>query len=304
MRVGLIGLGAMGSGMAANLHRAGLLSMVYNRNRQRSADFTKACSVAVANSIAELVATCDTIIVCVSRDEDVLQVVAQIKTDIKPDSVVVDTSTVSHTTAKHVSCQLAKYEAHFLDAPVSGGVEGAKNGTLAMMVGGDSAVLERVRPVLAAISKTIVHMGGVGTGQATKAVNQIMAAGINQAVTEALAFAEAEGLPIDKVIEVIGAGASANWFLHHRGASMTQGEFAPGFKLGLHHKDLQICQAMVAEHGVHLPIIEMSLILYQRLIDEGFADEDISTLFRHKQRMFQQARSLSDLGDRSERKPF
>jgi len=172
------------------------------------------------------------------------------------------------------------------------------------MVGGDSAVLERVRPVLAAISKTIVHMGDVGTGQATKAVNQIMAAGINQAVTEALAFAEAEGLPIDKVIEVVGSGASANWFLHHRGTSMTQGEFAPGFKLGLHHKDLQICQAMVAEHGVHLPIIEMSLILYQRLIDEGFADEDISTLFRHKQRMFQQARSLSDLGDRSERKPF
>jgi len=261
MNVGIVGLGAMGGGMAANLHRAGVLACVYNRSRQRSDEFIKTCSVDVAGSVADLAAGCDVIIICVSHDEDVLAVVAQIEPVILPGTVVVDTSTVSHTTAKHVEKQLANRDAYFLDAPVSGGAEGAKNGTLAMMVGGDSVVLERVRPVLEAMTKTIVHMGGVGTGQATKAVNQIMGAGINQAVTEALAFAEAEGLPIDKVIEVVGAGASGNWFLDHRGATMTQDEFAPGFKLGLHYKDLEICKAMVAEHGVQLPVVEMTLIL-------------------------------------------
>lgn len=252
----------------------------------RSEAFVKTYAVDVAQSIDSLAAVCDVIIICVSRDKDVLEVMAQIEVGIKPGTVVVDTSTVSHITAKQVSKQLAMHHAHFLDAPVSGGVEGARNGTLAMMVGGDSAVLERVRSGLEAMTKTIVHMGDVGCGQATKAVNQIMAAGINHAVTEALAFAEAEQLPIDKVIEVVGSGAAANWFLGHRGASMVAGEFASGFKLGLHHKDLEICQAMVAEHGVKLPMIEMSLILYQNLIDEGFADEDISALFRHKQRLF------------------
>lgn len=286
MTVGVIGLGAMGTGMATNLHRAGLLSCVYNRSRQRSDAFISGHSVEVAGSIADLAVACQIIIVCVSRDEDVLEVVAQIESTIKPGSVVVDTSTVSHATAKQAAQQLADCGACFLDAPVSGGVEGAKNGTLAMMVGGDGAVLERVRPVLNTMTKTIVHMGDVGSGQATKAVNQIMAAGINQAVTEALAFAQVEGLPIDKVIEVVGSGASGNWFLNHRGASMVKGEFAPGFKMGLHYKDLEICKAMVAEHGVQLPIIEMTLILYKRLMDEGFADEDISALFRHKQRQF------------------
>jgi len=185
--------------MAANLHRAGVLSCVYNRSVQRSETFVKTYAVDVAQSIDSLAVVCDVIIICVSRDQDVLEVMAQIEAGIKPGTVVVDTSTVSHMTAKQVSKQLAIHHAHFLDAPVSGGVEGARNGTLA-------------------------------------------------------------------------------------------GEFAPGFKLGLHHKDLEICQAMVAGHGVKLPMIEMSLILYQSLIDKGFADEDISALFRHKQNMFLKSR--------------
>ena len=289
MKVGVIGLGAMGSGMAANLSRAGVLDCVYNRTRQRADCFCQAHRVDVADSIETLAARSDVIIICVSRDEDVLEVVAQIARCIRPDAVVIDTSTVSHATAKQVAQNLAERGAHFLDAPVSGGVEGAKKGALAMMVGGSADVLERVRPVLDHISHTIVHMGGVGAGQTTKAVNQIMAAGINQAVTEALAFAEAEQLPTDKVLEVVGSGAAGNWFLDHRGASMVAGDFTPGFKLGLHHKDLKICKTMVAEHGVQLPMIEMSLILYQRLIDEGFSNDDISTLYRYKRRLFQQA---------------
>ena len=179
--------------------------------------------------------------------------------------------------------------AAFLDAPVSGGIEGARNGTLAMMVGGDAGVLERVRPVLDSIAGRIEHMGPVGAGQATKAVNQVMAAGINQAVSEALAFAEALELPLDKVIEVVGGGAAGNWFLDHRGPAMSKGKFSPGFRVALHHKDLLICKQMAAAFGVSMPVVEMTLIHYRRLMQAGYGDEDISALFREKRRLFEKA---------------
>jgi 3-hydroxyisobutyrate dehydrogenase len=175
----------------------------------------------------------------------------------------------------------------FLDARVSGVVEGARSGNLAMMVGGDAEVLAKVRLLLEVVVGRITHMGPVGSGQATKAVNQIMAAGINQAVTEALAFAEAQGLPLGKVIEVVGSGAAGNWFLDHRGRSMVQRSFTPGFKVALHHKDLQICQRMAQEFGVSLPAVEMTLIHYRRLMEAGYGEEDISALFRQKSALFE-----------------
>jgi 3-hydroxyisobutyrate dehydrogenase len=125
-------------------------------------------------------------------------------------------------------------------------------------------------------------MGTTGSGQATKAVNQIMGAGINQAVTEALAFAQAEHLPMEKVIEVISGGASGNWFLQHRGPTMTSGTFAPGFKVALHHKDLNICQSMARQTGASSTLIDMTITDYERLMAEGYGDEDISALFRLK----------------------
>jgi len=163
-------------------------------------------------------------------------------------------------------------------------VEGANKGTLAMMVGGDAQVLERVRPVLAAMTARIEHLGGHGAGQACKAVNQIMCAGINQAVTEALAFAEAQGLPMEKVIEVIAGGAAGNWFLQHRGKTMTQNQFAPGFKLALHHKDLKIAQHMAQHAGVGCPVTTTTLADYAKLMAKGYGDEDISALYRLKQK--------------------
>jgi 3-hydroxyisobutyrate dehydrogenase len=128
----------------------------------------------------------------------------------------------------------------------------------------------------------IIHMGATGSGQATKAVNQIMCAGINQAVTEALAFAQTQELAMDKVIDVISGGASGNWFLQHRGSTMTQGIFAPGFKLALHHKDLKICQAMAAQTGVSIPLTDMTVTGYEQLMASGYGDEDISALYRLK----------------------
>jgi 3-hydroxyisobutyrate dehydrogenase len=198
----------------------------------------------------------------------------------------VDCSTVAADTARAIDEGLRASGASFLDAPVSGGVEGARNGTLAMMVGGEAAVLERARPALAAMASRIVHMGPVGSGQATKAVNQIMGAGINQAVTEALAFGAAQGLDLARVIEVVSQGASANWFLAHRGPSMVEGRFPAGFKVALHLKDLRICKTMAEDKGVALSVIDQTLGDYQRLIDGGHGDEDISALYRIKSALF------------------
>ena len=280
MKAGMIGLGAMGLGMARNLAKAGYLTAVYNRNFAKTAEF----KVAVFEMPEALAETVDIVLICVSADQDVLKIVEAITKTIKPGSIVVDMSTVSSETAKKAAKILAEKQVAFLDAPVSGGVEGAKNGTLAMMVGGETDALEKARPVLEAMTARIVHIGVIGSGQATKAVNQIMCAGINQSVTEALAFAQAQGLTMDKVIDVISGGAAGNWFLEHRGLTMTQGTFAPGFKLGLHHKDLKICQAMATHMGISIPLTDATVTDYEQLMAEGYGDEDISALYRLKSR--------------------
>ncbi len=278
MKAGMIGLGAMGLGMARNLAKAGYLTAVYNRTTAKTAEF----KVPAFDLPEVLAAEVDIVLICVSADQDVLDIVEAITKTIKPGSIVVDMSTISSETAKKAAVCLAEKRVAFLDAPVSGGVEGAKNGTLAMMVGGDADALEKARPVLEAMTRRIIHMGKTGSGQATKAVNQVMCAGINQAVTEALAFGEAQGLAMDKVIDVISGGASGNWFLQHRGVTMTQGTFAPGFKLALHHKDLKICQTIAAQTGVSIPLADMTVTDYEELMAEGYGDEDISALYRMK----------------------
>ena len=278
MKAGMIGLGAMGLGMARNLAKAGYLTAVYNRTAAKTAEI----KVAAFHQPEALAAEVDIVLICVSADQDVLEIVEAVASTIKPGSIVVDMSTVSSETAIKAAAILSKKQVVFLDAPVSGGVEGAKNGTLAMMVGGDAEALEKARPVLEAMAGRIIHMGATGSGQATKAVNQIMCAGINQAVTEALAFAQVQGLAMDKVIDVISGGASGNWFLQHRGSTMTLGTFTPGFKLALHHKDLKICQAMAAQAGVPIPLTDITVTDYEQLMAEGYGDEDISALYRLK----------------------
>ncbi len=282
MKAGMIGLGAMGIGMARNIAASGYLTGVYNRTVTKAQSLAKELEVKAYHQAEQLAANVDIVLLCVSADNDVLAMVEAIAKAVKPGTIVVDMSTVSSATAKQAAAILAEKQATFLDAPVSGGVEGAKNGTLAMMVGGDSAALEQARPVLETMTRCIMHMGATGSGQATKAVNQIMGAGINQAVTEALAFAKAQGLPMEKVIEVISGGASGNWFLQHRGATMTKGNFAPGFKVALHHKDLKICQSMGQQTGAPTTLIDLTIADYQQLMDNGFGDEDISALYRLK----------------------
>lgn len=282
MQVGVIGLGAMGGPMAENLLRSGHLHRVWNRNPERLAAFIARTGARAAPDPATLARDCDLVITCVSRDSDVLELIETLAPQLASGSTVIDTSTVSADTARTAARILAEHGVAFLDAPVSGGVEGARQGTLAMMVGGDAVVLDRVRPPLDAIANCIVHMGPVGAGQATKAVNQIMVAGIAQGVAGAIGFGRRMGLDLDKVLDVVARGAAANWFLDHRGPTMIRGKYPPGFKLSLHLKDLRICRDMLDASGsaVDLSVIQATIEDYERLIEEGHGDEDISALLR------------------------
>jgi 3-hydroxyisobutyrate dehydrogenase len=230
-------------------------------------------------------------VTCISADQDLLQIITQLKPSLRPGTLIIDCSTISATTARECAAQLQQIGCYFLDAPVSGGVEGARLGTLAIMVGGKPEVFERAQPVLKAMGKTITHFGPTGSGQAAKATNQILCAGNIQAAAEAMAFAKAKGLPLDKVIDTLSKGAGASWYFTHRAPNMMNDSYAGGFRVRLHEKDLQICRDMAQQHGAQLPLIEMTLIQYRRLIEQGHGDEDVSTLFRLKTALFERQTS-------------
>ncbi len=282
IKAGVIGLGAMGASMARHLADAGLLSMVWNRTSSRAEAFAQETGTIMADEPAQMAAACNVILICVSADRDLLDVVDQLLPGIKPDTVVVDTSTVSPATARQVSANLYEAGASLVDAPVSGGVEGAQKGTLSVMAGGDSANISRIMPVLEAISASVTHMGPVGFGQATKAVNQVMIAGIAEAVCEGLALSEKLNLPSERLLSVVGAGAAGSWFLGHRGQTMLENQFDVGFKLSLLLKDLQICQTLAQELDISLPTVEAAINDYRKLVELGDGDHDISGLIRLK----------------------
>jgi 3-hydroxyisobutyrate dehydrogenase len=287
LKTGFIGLGAMGLPMARNLHRAGLLHAVWSRTPEKALALVTETGCRACADPAELARACDAIVSCVSADADLLEVVDALTPGLKRGALVLDCSTTSADAARTAAERVRSTGSEFLDCPVTGGTEGARHGTLAILVGGDAAAFERARPILAAMGRTVVHFGEVGAGQAAKAVNQIMVAGINQAVSEALAFARAEELPIDKLIETLGQGAAASWFLANRGPNMQRGTYPLGFKVRLHQKDLEICRTMAARFEVRLPVVEMTLLHYKRLLATAEQDEDISSLHRLKAAMFE-----------------
>jgi 3-hydroxyisobutyrate dehydrogenase len=286
MQAGFIGLGAMGQHMARNLHRAGLLAGIWNRTASKAAALAAETGCRAYATPALLAADCPVVVTCISADEDLLEVVDALIAALRPGSIVVDCSTVAAATAREASGRLARAECRLLDCPVSGGVEGAKNASLAIMCGGEHEAFERARPVLEALGKSIVHMGPSGAGQATKATNQILCAGAIQVAAEAMAFARAEGLPLERVIEILGKGAGSSWYFVHRAPFMARGQYPAGFRVRLHDKDLRICREMAARHGAVLPIVESTLADYARLLAAGHGDEDISTIFRLKAPLF------------------
>jgi 3-hydroxyisobutyrate dehydrogenase len=286
MRVGFLGLGAMGAYMARNLHKAGLLAAVWNRTHSKAATLAAELNCPAPSTPAELAPLTDVMVLCVSADQDVKAVIDAVLAGVRTGQLIIDCSTVSAATARTVASRLAGAGVDFMDCPVSGGVEGARDGTLAIMCGGSEPSFSRAQPVLTAMGRTVAHFGPVGAGQAAKATNQIMCAGIIEAVSEAMAFAKANGLPLDKLVETLGKGAGSSWYFVHRAPNMIREAYPPGFRVRLHAKDLGICHDMAAAFGVELPVVERMLGEYAQLIADGHGDEDISTCFRLKDQLF------------------
>lgn len=286
MHVGFVGLGAMGAPMARNLHKAGLLVSVWNRTPQKAESLAGELGLTASATLAELAPRVDAVVSCVSADADVLEVTNALAPGLSAGALLIDCSTVAADTARRAAEVLRPSGAAFLDCPVSGGTEGARDGTLAVMCGGDPDAFERARPILEAMGRTVTLFGPVGSGQAAKATNQIMCAGIIDAVAEAMAFARAQGLPLEKLIDTLGKGAGSSWYFVHRAPNMVRGSYPAGFRVRLHAKDLTICRDMAARFGVSLPVVERMLGEYAELIARGHGDEDISAAFRLKAELF------------------
>ena len=277
----------MGMHMARNLHRAGMLAAVWNRSAAKARTLASELNVASPATLEQLAASTDAVVSCVSADADVLEVARGLAPGVKSGALLLDCSTIGAESARQAAALLAPRGVEFLDCPVSGGVEGARDAQLAIMAGGTPAGFARALPILSVLGRTITHFGPTGSGQAAKATNQIMCAGIIEAVAEAMAFARAQGLPLEKLIDTLGKGAGSSWYFVHRAPNMVRGSYPAGFRVRLHEKDLGICRDMAARFGVALPLVERMLAEYAELVARGYGDEDISATYRLKAELFE-----------------
>ncbi len=277
----------MGMHMARNLHRAGMLAAVWNRSAAKARTLASELNVASPATLEQLAASTDAVVSCVSADADVLEVARGLAPGVKSGALLLDCSTIGAESARQAAALLAPRGVEFLDCPVSGGVEGARDAQLAIMAGGTPAGFARALPILSVLGRTITHFGPTGSGQAAKATNQIMCAGIIEAVAEAMAFARAQGLPLEKLIDTLGQGAGSSWYFVHRAPNMVRGSYPAGFRVRLHEKDLGICRDMAARFGVALPLVERMLAEYAELVARGYGDEDISATYRLKAELFE-----------------
>ena len=282
MRVGFVGLGTMGGAMAANAARAGFEVSAWNRTPGRGDALTE-LGVALAASPAAVARASDVLISIVSDTPDVDAVL------FGPDGVaegavagllVVDMSTISPSATRDFAARLAALGVSMLDAPVSGGSEGAKKGTLSIFVGGDSVDLERARPVLESLGTTITHVGPIGAGQAAKAVNQVILAGTYLGVAEGIVLALKAGLDVEQLVAALGGGAAQSWVLANRSGRMQANDYPLGFKVSLHRKDLGIALQLARETGAALPIAAICEQLEAGLIGRGHGDDDVSAVAR------------------------
>lgn len=274
-KIGFIGLGIMGGGMTHNLLKAGHDVTVWNRTAARMEEFI-AAGARAAKSPADMAAQCDVILICVSDTPDVEQVLFGgngVSAGVKRGALVVDHSTISPKKTVEMAKRLNAQGVAYLDAPVSGGSEGAKNGTLSIMVGGEAADFERALPILQAYGKTITHVGAQGAGQMAKLVNQILVVVNQLAASEALLFAQAGGLDLAKTIDAVKGGAAGSWMLANRGPQMIVRDFRPGFTIDLQQKDLRLVLEAADEMGI--PLLATSLVfqLYRALQAQGLGGE-------------------------------
>jgi 3-hydroxyisobutyrate dehydrogenase len=282
MRVGFVGLGTMGGAMAANVARAGFEVSAWNRTPGRAAELGE-LGVRLAASPAEVAAASEVVVTIVSDTPDVEAVLfgeAGVAAGATPGSIVVDMSTIAPSATRDFASRLAVRGVRMLDAPVSGGSEGAKKGSLSIFVGGDPADLERVRPVLASMGTTITHVGPIGAGQAVKAVNQVILAGAYLGVAEGIVLAIKAGLDVDQVVAALSGGAAQSWVLANRSGRMLDNDYPLGFKVALHRKDLGIALQLARETGAALPISALCEQIEAGLIGRGHGDDDVSAVAR------------------------
>ncbi len=270
-RIGFIGLGIMGRGMAANILRAGFPLTVWNRTRERTEDL-KAAGAQVADSPAGLAAGSDIIITCVSDTPDVQDVILGnegVLGGVRPGSLVIDMSTISPAATREIAAALAEVGVAMLDAPISGGSEGAAKGTLSIMVGGEVEALARAMPVLEAMGQRITHVGPAGAGQTVKLVNQVMVVGNCLAMCEGLMLAEAGGVDLARALEAVSAGAAGSWMLSNRGPQILARDWRPGFTIALQQKDLRLVLEAADQLGVPVPGTGLIFQLYRTLEARG-----------------------------------
>lgn len=281
MKVGFIGLGVMGFPMAGHLAKAGHELIVFNRTRSRAERWQQQYAGSIASSPAELAASCEIVFSCVGKDSDVEEVTLGAEgafRHMKPGSVFVDHSTASAGLAKKLAQAAGDAGFGFLDAPVSGGQSGAENGILSIMVGGDEQVFARAKTVMAVYGRTVALIGGSGSGQLCKMVNQICFAGIVQSLAEGIHFGRAEGLDMEKVFAVISGGAAQSWQMQNRHKTMLEGKYDFGFAVDWMRKDLGMLLAEAKAKGIELPITQMIDQYYADIQNMGGGRWDTSSL--------------------------
>ncbi len=282
MKVAFIGLGTMGSPMALNILKAGHTLTVHNRSREKEIPLADA-GAQRADTPAAAAVNADIVVTCVSDTPDVEAIVLGengVVQGAPRGAIVIDMSTISPTATRRIAKALSAQGIRMLDAPVSGGSEGAQKGTLSIMVGGEPLDLEKARPVLEAMGTTITHIGAIGAGQMTKAINQIVVAGTYWSVAEGIALGLKAGLDMVKVVAAVGGGAAGSWAMVNRSGNMVKNDYPLGFKVQLHRKDLTIALEVARELGVTLPVAAYVEQAETGLIACGHGDEDISVIAR------------------------
>lgn len=282
-RLGFAGIGIMGSGMASNLIGKGHPLTVWNRTRAK-AEAIKGAEV--ANTLEDLAAAVDIIMICVSDSPDVVAVVeGGLLPGLRDGQLIVDHSTISPAVTRDLAARVAAKGVGWIDAPVSGGSEGALNGTLSSMVGGSAENLARVRPYLQTFSTTITHVGPIGSGQLVKLVNQILVVGNQMAVSEALLFARRAGLDLEATLNAVKGGAAGSWMLANRGPQMIADDWRPGFTIDLQQKDLRLVLDAADDHGTPLPATSLIFQLYRALQASGHGHEGNHALIKALEQM-------------------
>lgn len=281
-RVAFIGLGTMGSAMAANLIRGGFEVTVHNRTRDKERPLAE-MGAARAENPASAAARSDIVVIIVSDTPDVEEVIFApfgVAEGAADGSLVIDMSTIDPESTRMFASRLSEKGIRMIDAPVSGGTEGARAGTLSIMVGGSSGDVAQAMPLLETMGSKITHIGPVGSGQMAKAINQVVVGGTLLAVAEGIVLGTKAGLDMTRVLEALAAGAAGSWSLSNRGPRMLAGEFPLGFRLALHRKDLGIALAAAERLGADLPGTRLVASLEDALIAAGFADSDVSAIVR------------------------